>query len=192
MSGRGRGGAASARRFTAAVPRPAVLGVFAFIPAFLIAWVAYERTLPTRDAAMMRWWHEGGGHAHGSSGSGGLGTYLALSAAALYVLLPLLVLASRAARAFVTARGGTAFTARAVFAVLTATAAALICVPVTALALGLSPQDGTGLWQAVRADAVTVLRSCLPMVLLLSVAFGVPWNDAGPSTRSPEKETPPC
>ncbi|MEE1790016.1 hypothetical protein PUR28_04360 [Streptomyces sp. BE308] len=192
MSSRVHGGAHSARRFTPTVPRPAVLGVSAFVAAFLIARVAYERTLPTRDMVVMDWWHGGGGHAHGSGGAGGPGTYLALSAAALYLLLPLLVLASHAGRAFVTARRGTPFMARTVLAALTATAAALVCVPVTALALALSPYDGAGLWDAVRADAVTVLRYCLPTGLLLSVAFGVSWAEAGPSHRPTKREVPPC
>lgn len=182
------GGTPDPRRGTDIPLRPAALGVTAFAYAFLIAWVAYERTVPAPDMTAMDWWHG----SHGAAGSRGAGAFLALATAAVYALLPLLVWCAHAARSFVRARRGSVFAAHTVFAALTASAAALVCLPVTALGLALGPAGGPAFGQAAPADSMTVVRLCLPVGLLLSAACGVPWAGGRPGHRPSRRETHPC
>ncbi|MEE1929398.1 hypothetical protein V1J52_14610 [Streptomyces sp. TRM 70351] len=172
-------------------PRPAVLGLLAFGQAALIAHLAYGRTVTHVQPGDHVWWHGGASHGtHGAQG-GGAGLYLALAAAAVYLLLPLLAAAGAAARRLPallrglpggTPRGtppppdaGDGLAVRLAFAVLAAVAGALAAVPVLALASAFAGGAGGGaLWTGAAAEAATVLRYCLPLGVLLALCVQAP------------------
>ncbi|MEV5437252.1 hypothetical protein AB0K80_14725 [Streptomyces sp. NPDC052682] len=168
-----RGAASRARRAAwsgVCSLRPLTLGMFAFAQAAAVAWVAYRRALPPApQPGDHAWWH-GGGHAgHGGAhaeAADGPVLYLALATAAVYLLMPLLALTAHAVRR----HGGGAWT----FAVLSGVASAVVAVPVTALATALTPGGTAPLWSGAGAAALTTLRLCALVGLVLAVAGGVP------------------
>ncbi|MDG5802059.1 hypothetical protein P9869_05200 [Streptomyces ossamyceticus] len=173
--------------------RPLALGVCAFTQAAAVAWIAYERTRPPAPRpGDHAWWHGGGPSATGHTGhAGGDGSgpvlYLALATAALYLLLPLFALAAHTVRNL----GGGAWT----FAVVGGVVSAAVAVPVTALAIALTPGAPVGSWAAAGDHALTALRICAPAGLLLAVAVGVPSGARHRADRPPrlvEKRTRSC
>ncbi|MET9845376.1 hypothetical protein [Streptomyces ossamyceticus] len=176
--------------------RPLALGVCAFAQAAAVAWIAYERTRPPApQPGDHAWWHGGGPSAAGHTAhAGGLGgdasgpvLYLALATAALYLLLPLFALAAHTVRHL----GGGAWT----FAVVGGVVSAAVAVPVTALAIALTPGAPAESWAAAGDHALTALRICAPAGLLLAVAVGVPSGARHRADRPPrlvEKRTRSC
>ncbi|SPF03883.1 hypothetical protein [Streptomyces sp. MA5143a] len=173
--------------------RPLALGVCASAQAAAVAWSAYERTRPPApQPGDHAWWHGGGpsaaGHtAHAGGDASGPVLYLALATAALYLLLPLFALAAHTVRHL----GGGAWT----FAVVGGVVSAAIAVPVTALAIALTPGAPAESWAAAGDHALTALRICAPAGLLLAVAVGVPSGARHRADRPPrlvEKRTRSC
>ncbi|WP_159768413.1 hypothetical protein [Streptomyces sp. HM190] len=171
--------------------RPGALGVCAFAQAALVAWVAYRRTRPPApQPGDHAWWHGGGPQAAGHTAHGdasGPVLYLALATAALYLLLPLFALAAHTVRHL----GGGAWT----FAAVSGAVGAAVAVPVTALAIALTPGAPAASWAAAGGHALTALRICAPAGLLLAVAVGVPSRARHRADRPPrpvEKRTRSC
>jgi hypothetical protein len=166
--------------------RPLALGVCAFAQAAAVAWIAYGRTRPPApQPGDHAWWH-GGVPSAGGDASGPV-LYLALATAALYLLLPLFALAAHTVRHL----GGGAWT----FAVVSGVVSAAVAVPVTALAIALTPGAPAESWAAAGDHALTALRICAPAGLLLAVAVGVPSGARHRADRPPrlvEKRTRSC
>lgn len=170
--------------------RPLGLGVLAFAQAAAVAWVTRDRAAPGTAAVDPRAhaWHSGAPTEPGQPIST-LFLVLALTTAAVYLLLPALATAACTAHRLTARSPGSAdtFTAQSVFAAVTAVLSALTALPVGALAAALSGADGP-LWPAGLTDTVAVLRTAFPLALALLVCTGLPW--ARPETDLPHTTAP--
>ncbi|UUU30199.1 hypothetical protein JIX56_10015 [Streptomyces sp. CA-210063] len=159
-----------------------VLGVSALSHALAVGWVTYDHTrAPLPQPGDHTWWH-GSGPARPEALH--VGPFMALTTAALYLLLPMSALAAQIIRRRadrLLPRGGT-MAAPLAFAAVSAAAAAAVCLPAAALASSFSPVDGPSVWSAGAADVLTVLRLCAAVGLLLGVTLGVPWTVGRPDT----------
>ncbi|MFF3018280.1 hypothetical protein [Streptomyces sp. NPDC057939] len=108
-----------------------------------------------------------------------MGSVLALAAAALYLVLPLMALAAYLLRRFesrLRTPGTGTFSVQLSFVAAASVASGVVTVPVTALAMAISPVKAAALWPAIADNTVSVVRLCVLAGLLLVFTTGLPWE----------------
>lgn len=162
------------------------IGLLAFAQSFAIAWIVYGRTeAPPPQPGDHAWWHSSGPV---ETAAFEPGLFLALTTVSFYLLLPLLVLAAQVLRRRAGGPAGSdgrSLPTQLGFAIAATVAGAIVTVPAVVLARAFGPEGGAPLWSAVSADAVTALRLCALLALLVVFVAGVPWAQRASGAEAP-------